>query len=308
MVFLICLVIATVFWFLNALNKQYTVDLRFPVKYTNLPKNKILANSPPDEFTLKVNSWGFTILRHKLSMAFSPLVFNVNEFTAGQMENSPNSQFRVATRQYINRLSSQVSNELKIIDIQPDSLHFNFDRLVSKKVKVKPVVSYTLKKQYYVEGPITTEPDSVLISGAESILDTIQFVQTKAQQFKELDKNVLRNVPLESSDAYQTEPGRVMLQIPLEEFTEKQVIVPIRVTDVPEQVNVKLFPDKAKISFMVGLSHFSTITANDFSLSVSYADIEAKKEILTISLNAEPLNILSVTVSPEQVEYLIEMK
>lgn len=308
MVFLVCLVIATVFWFLNALNKKYTVDLTFPVKYTNLPKNKILANSPPDQFTLKVDSWGFTILRHKLSMAFSPLVFNVNEFTSGQMENSPNSKFRIGTRQFINRLSNQVSNELKIIEIQPDSLYFNFDRLVRKKVKVKPNITYDLKKQYYVSGEITTEPDSVEISGAESILDTTFFVLTKAQHYKNLDKDIQRNVLLETSKSYKVDPTRVILKIPLEEFTEKQVLVPITVTNVPDNVNVKLFPDKARVSFMIGLSHFSDVTDKDFRLTVPYAEIEAKNEILKISLNAEPPNILSVTVNPEDVEYLIEMK
>jgi hypothetical protein len=308
MVFLVCLAIATVFWFLNALNKEYTVDLTFPVKYTNLPKNKILASSPPDHFTLKVNSWGFTILRHKLSMAFAPLVFNVNEFTAGQMENSPNSNFRIGTRKLINRFSNQVSNELKIVEIQPDSVYFTFDRVVRKKVKVKPEITYELKKQYYLSDEITTTPDSVVISGAESILDTIQFVRTRAQHYKELDKSIQRNVQLESSKNYKVEPARVILKIPLEEFTEKQVTVPITVTDVPENVNVKLFPDKAKINFMVGLSHFSDITENDFNLTVPYSGIEAKKEILKIRLNAEPQHILSVTVTPEDVEYLIEMK
>ena len=87
-----------------------------------------------------------------------------------------------------------------------------------------------------------------------------------------------------------------------------EVITPITVTDVPENVNVKLFPDKAKVSFMVGLSHFSDVTEKDFKLTVPYSAIENKKEILKISLNAEPPNILSVAVNPEDVEYLIEMK
>lgn len=224
------------------------------------------------------------------------------------MENSPNSSFRIGTRQFINRLSSQVSNELKITEIQPDSLYFKFDRLIHKKVKVKPNITYELKKQYYISSEITTEPDSVEISGAESILDTIQFVATKAQHYKDLDKDIQRNVQLESSKNYSVSPSRVILKIPLEEFTEKQVVVPILVTDVPENVNVKLFPDKAKVSFLVGLSHFSDITANDFNLSVPYADIANKKEILKVKLNTEPPNILSVTVNPEDVEYLIEMK
>jgi len=308
MVFLICLAIATVFWFLNALNKEYTVDLSFPVKYTNLPKNKILANSPPDHFTLKVNSYGFTILRHKLNMAFSPLVFNVNDFTGGRMESSENSKFRIGTRQFISRLSGQVSNELRIIEIQPDSLYFEFDRLVQRKMKVKPNVTYTLKQQYYLNGNIATEPDSVLVSGAESVLDTMAYVSTQTQHYKQLEKNIQRNVPLENYKNVTLDPKRVILKIPMEEYTEKNLVVPVYVSDAPEGISIKLFPDKVKLSFLVGLSHFSDISENDFLLTVRYSDIAEKKEMLSINLDTKPQNILSVSIAPEQVEYLIEKK
>ncbi|WP_163711181.1 YbbR-like domain-containing protein [Mangrovibacterium lignilyticum] len=307
-VFLICLAIATVFWFLNALNKEYTVDLSFPVKYTNLPKNKILANSPPDHFTLKVKSFGFTILRHKLSMAFSPLVFNVNDFTGKKMEASENSKFRIGTRQFINRISGQVSNELQIIEIQPDSLYFEFDRIIQRKVKVKPNITYTLKQQYFLSGDIATDPDSVVVSGAESTIDTIQSVLTKQQHYKDLDKNIQRNVLLETYKKIDIEPKRVILKIPLEEYTEKNLLVPIQITDVPDDMTIKLFPDKAKVSFLVGLSHFSEIKEADFNLTVPYSDVVAKKEILNVTLKIKPLNILSISVSPENVEYLIEKK
>ena len=308
MVFLVCLAIATVFWFLNALNKEYTVDLSFPVKYTNLPNNKILANSPPDHFTLKVNSYGFTILRHKLSMAFSPLVFNVNDFTGHRMESSENSKFRIGTRQFINRISGQVSNELQIIEIQPDSLYFEFDKIVRRKVKVKPNITYSLKQQYYVSGEISTDPDSVTVAGAESTLDTLQYVLTKKQHYKDLEKNIQRNVLLESYDNMTVDPKRVILKIPLEEYTEKNLSVPVHVTGVPDGVTIKLFPEKVKVSFLVGLSHFSEITDANFELTVPYSDIEEKKEILKVNLDLQPLNVLNVSVSPDQVEYLIEEK
>ena len=307
-VFLICLAIATVFWFLNALNKEYTVDLSFPVRYTNLPKNKVLANKPPEEFILKVNSYGFTILRHKLSMAFSPLVFNVNEFTSGKMESSSNAKFKIATRQFIKRLSGQVSNELEITEIQPDTLYFEFDRIVKRKIKVKENITYDLKKQYFLNGEVTTEPDSVWVSGPESVMDTIQYVSTKYQHYKDLDKDIQRNVLLETYDNLELYPKRVVLKIPLEEFTEQQLLIPIKIMGAPDDISVKLFPDKAKVSFLVGLSHFSEITATDFHLSVPYSAIEEKKEMLDITLDSQPQYILSVSVTPEQVEYLIEKK
>ncbi len=305
-IYLVCVGIATVFWFLNALNKDYTVELTFPVKYTNLPTNKVLANEPPDRFVLKVNAYGFTILRHKLSMAFSPLVFNVNEFTGAKMEKSSSSSFAIASKQFINPLSQQVSNELKIIEIQPDTLYFKFDRIVQRKVKVKPNVSYELKQQHYLNDDITTKPDSVLVSGPESILDTIQFVSTKKQHYKELDQTVQRNVALAEYNKLDCAPKRVVLNIPVEEFTEKQVIVPLSISGKPDSLHINLFPDKVRVNFLTSLTQFSEISPNDFRITVDYNQILEKAEMLPITVEMQPPHILSVSVTPKKVEYLIE--
>ena len=304
--YLICVCIATIFWFLNALNKQYTVELTFPVKYTNLPKNKVLASDPPDHFILKVNSFGFTILRHKLSMAFSPLVFNVNELTGKKMETSNKSSYAIPMQQFIGRLSSQVSNELEITGIQPDTLHFNFDRIVQRKVRVKPNVSFELKKQHYLDQAVTTKPDSVLVSGPESILDTLKFINTTRQHYKELDQTILRNVLLEENKVLIIEPKRVVLKIPVEEFTEKQVMVPVTIDKLPENVHINLFPAKISISFMIPLSSFSEVKPSDFKASVSFQEIQEKKDLLNIKIEVQPSGLRSVKISPKQVEYLIE--
>ena len=46
--YLVFLLIAIVIWYLNALNKDYTSDLKLAVKYTDLPEDKILVNTPPE--------------------------------------------------------------------------------------------------------------------------------------------------------------------------------------------------------------------------------------------------------------------
>ena len=38
-----CLLIATVLWFLNALSKDYSTTIAYPVKYIDAPKNQFLA-------------------------------------------------------------------------------------------------------------------------------------------------------------------------------------------------------------------------------------------------------------------------
>ena len=305
-IFLICFGIATFFWFLNALEKEYTVEISFPVRFTNLPQNKILANDLPDHFVLEVRSFGFTLLRYKLSMAFSPLVFNVNDFTGNVMENSNNSFYAIPSKQYRNRLADQVSNEFNITGIQPDTIYFRFDEVVSRKLKVVPDISYEFKKQHFLTGNIKTEPDSVNVQGPKAILDTLQLVKTVSQQYKGLEKTIQKNVLLREIKNLKFSTKRVAITIPVEEYTEKQLLVPVSINNLPDSIHVNLFPAEVKVSFMAGLSRFSDIKPTDFKASVSYEDLQNKMDYLPVQLEKIPAYLKSVKYLPEKIEYLIE--
>ena len=305
-IFLICVGIATIFWFLNALEKEYTVELSFPVRYTNLPKNKVLSNTPPSHFILDVRSYGFTLLRYKLSVAFSPLVFNVNEFTGKIMEETNKPKYAIPSRAYRNGIASQLSNELNITGIQPDTVYFEFDRIISKKVKVVPDITYDLQKQHYLYDNIRVKPDSIKVTGPESILDTLPNVKTVSQHYKELDQITQRNVSLQEINKLEFEPKRVVVTIPIEEYTEKHITVPISVDSLPDSVHVNLFPSEVKISFMTGLSHFNEISPNDFRFSVSYNDLKNKIDYLPVRIDKFPPHLKSLNYLPQKVEYLIE--
>ena len=305
-IYLVCVGIATIFWFLNALSKNYTVDLDFPVRYTNLPKNKVLVNELPRNFTLQVNAYGFTILRHKLNLSFSPLVFNVNEFTRDRMENSPQSNYNIITRQYIDEITDQLSSELKVLDISPDTLHFNFDQMIKKMVRVYPNVQVELKKQYQLSGPIRTKPESVMVYGPRSILDTLKQIPTNYQYFKSVSEAIQRNVSLVEIENLQIENKRIVLSIPIEEFTESQMLIPISIENKPDSINLKLFPNRVKVTFLVGLSRYSEILPEDFKLIVSWKNIYLDNTRLKVEIKEIPPFVKSVKIIPEEVEFLIE--
>ena len=98
--YLVCVAIATGFWFLNALSKTYTVKIIAPVEYNNFPRNKTFTGNLPENFEMTVRAHGFTILRHKLSFLFGPLSFNVNEMTNSRMLDikKNNSKFQERNR------------------------------------------------------------------------------------------------------------------------------------------------------------------------------------------------------------------
>ena len=304
--YLVCVAIATGFWFLNALSKVYTVEIIAPVEYVNLPNNKTLANHLPEKFEMTVKAHGFTILRRKLIFLFGPLSFNVNEMTNNRMMESKKTSYAFPSRQFLTEMSYQLSNDIEIVSMTPDTLFFRFDQMGQKRVKVKPVVKVDLKKQFQISGEISTEPNSIVVNGPQSTLDTLQFAYTKEQKFNAVHESIRGKAEIRPIKELFFDPQSVTLTIPIEEYTEAQQSVPVMLTDVPDNIKIKLFPARVKVSFLVGLSRFSEIHPEDFKLAVSYSDIEEGEQRLRIKTLSIPAFLYDVKIVPEDIEYLIE--
>jgi YbbR domain-containing protein len=185
-------------------------------------------------------------------------------------------------------------------------LIFLFDKITSRQVRVKENVSFELKQQHFLNDLITTIPDSVLVSGPRSILDTLSFVSTSYQHYKNVDHTIRQNIPLKEYKNLMLKTTRVLLEIPVEEFTEKQVTVPVTIKDLPQGTYVNLFPDKVHVSFMIALSRFNEVKPGDFKVCANFQDIKNKEDLLRLKIEAQPSYIHSVSFSPEHIEYLIE--
>ncbi|MCL3782075.1 hypothetical protein EMN47_16935 [Prolixibacteraceae bacterium JC049] len=306
LIYLICVLIASTLWFLNALSDSYTTTISFPVKFTNFPENKILVNEPPKKLDLKVNAFGFTLLRNSLSMAFHPLIFNVNEFTNQRMQRSQSSYFRIGTDRYLERLQSQVSSEMKIISVMPDSIIFQFDPIVEKKVGIKANVQLSTKEQFIQTSSIKLIPDSVQLAGPKSVLDTLNYITTDLMEFTGVNKTIHRNISLPDINNITYKKKRTVLNIPIEQYTESKISVPVQVINAPDSIKLITFPSKIEINYLVALSQYKNIDHSLFKAIVDYSETNKVKNKISINIQQAPQNIISYSFDIKSVEYLKE--
>lgn len=304
MVFLVCLFIATSLWFLNALSKNYTSTVTYPVKFVNPPKNQFLSNSPPHAFELEVQAYGFTLLRHKLSLSFSPIVLNLTNITKN-LESSSGA-YSIISKTLINKISDQVSSEIRITDIQPETFRLVLDSLRTKTVPVKINVTTDFKPEFNLKYPLSVFPKQVKITGPSNVLDTIFAIETKHKTFNKIDVSIEKTVDLVQPENTTITPDKVNLKIDVERFTEKEIKVPIKIINQPENVSVKLFPSETKVLFTVGLSEFDKIKSSDFNAFVDYNSIENGVENLKVNVDKFPGFIELIRFSPDKIEFLVE--
>ncbi len=304
--YLICVIIASILWFLNALNKDYSAELSFPVKYINFPEGKYPAAKLPSQMQLEVKAKGFALLGYRIKTSFLPITFNVSTYSNHLQENKGIYEYTLNTDDIKDKIGSQLSSDIKLVNIYPEEIIFKFATSKCKKIAIHPDLIYTLKRQYILNN-IITQPDSIEVCGPAFIVDTLQYISTESWQLKELKKNTDKKLTLiPIPDCYFKEKS-VEVSVEVEQFTEAKRTIPVTPTGVPDSMLIRLFPSSVNISYEVGLSKYEKISDKDFVFSVDYPKA-ATTNYLEINVNKQPGFIKNLSYSPQKVEYILEKK
>jgi YbbR domain-containing protein len=308
-IFAFFLFLSFVFWYLNSLGKEIESETSYPVKYTNLPKDRILVEDLPSKLDLYLKGPGYSILKLNLSGNRSPILLDISTINYRRVPGSNSPKYYIKTSGLIKKLSNQLRADCEITSIKPDTLFFSFDRVVSKSVPVTPDIEIVTERQYFIKGQINIDPDSVIITGPHFILDTVRTAKTRYKRLTGLNKTVRKDILLDDKRGYDISEKRVTLTIPVEQFTEASIIVPIKLLNIPDSLDIKIFPDAVTVRCLVAVSDYKKIEEIPFLVVLDFkkVDLHSSDKIPIEVLNIPPF-VNSLRFTPAKVDFLIEKK
>jgi hypothetical protein len=305
-IFFFFLLLSVLFWFLTAMNKEYEASISYPIRFIRFPDKKVLVNDVPDRLDLTVNAGGYTLLRYKLQSRLAPIPFDVNSFSLYTLLSDPSTVYIPSSRAQ-EHIARQLSSDIEILDISPDTLFFTLADKVSKKVPVKPDLEISFEKQYMQVGPYLVEPDSVTISGPEVIIDTIDVAATVPIIMSDVNRSFDMELEMQPLHKVEYDPLEVWIQVPVEKFTEASLKVQIEVINMPDSLLLRPFPPVVTVSCQIGLSAYETLNEHLFRAVIDYAEVDnmlgSKLRVRIIKM---PVYIQSVNFTPKSVEYIVE--
>jgi hypothetical protein len=235
-----------------------------------------------------------------------PISFKISAFNMNRRSDS--SSAYILTRYLRDQISTQLPAELQLLEIKPDTLHFQFTERVTRRVKIWADLAFTVDNQFTIKNEIELLPDSVDLTGPDLILDTLSFVSTERLDLGLLTRNFSDKVRLKQIPELQYSLSRVECSIELERFTEMQVPVPIDVLNLPDSILLQTFPSRVMLTCKVGLSKYDRIEGYPFRAVVDYALIDERTKVLSVSIQNLPVYLLSYEYSPKSVEFLKSRK
>ena len=307
--YLVFILIAVAIWYLNALNKDYTADIKLAVKYTDLPDDKVLANNPPQHLFLTVNAQGFTLLKYQLGLILSPISLEASYNTLRRTNSAPKGEYFLTSQSVFNRVFAQLSSDVNLRNVAPDTLYFIFSETIRKEIAVKPIVQLQLEKGFLPKGKMRVKPEKIIVTGPKTLIDTMQYVYTQTKTFKKLKDTLRVSIELQAVHQLRYSENEVKIIQAIERHTEANITVPIEPINMPDNLTMKLFPGTTIVSCMVSIVDYEKLEPYMFRAVVDYnsvkdaMDNQTKAKVLILRT---PDYVSEVKHHPENVDFIIE--
>ena len=304
-IFLVFVLVSSVFWFLIALSKEYTTIIDYPVKFTSLPKDRILVQEVPDNLQLQITGNGFDLLKYEFSGFIFPYIVDYSKIS----NHNHSNHFQLQTTTLLNQFRRKFPSNVTVQDIFPKTLIFTFSSMVEKKLPVEADILYRLAKQYVVHDKVLISPNFVIAKGPKAIIDTMKVAKTEQYDLKILDKPIKKMLSLENINMVSFSTNKVFLFLNVQQYTESVIDIPIVIENMPDSLSIKFIPDKISVKYKSTLDHFNEILPEQFKAIANFSSIALSKDTkMPVFLEETPKKAFDISFSPKKVSFLLSQK
>jgi YbbR domain-containing protein len=300
LVLITCLLLAVAGWLFLALNNKYVYTAKTVLVYKNFPQKKAFHPLQSDTVDLLVEGTGWQLLFARLRVSPPSISISLDKL---------NNRNYILFSEQLYSVNNQLETSQKIISVRPDTLYFDFSKRTVKRVPVKLVSNLTFAKQFGISDDIEFTPDYVTVSGPQEELERIKEWKTDTLKLHNLQGPAVSRVAMRHNLQKNVNifPGSVEVKLPVDEFTEKTLEVPLKILNNGEYYNVKLYPKKVKITFMVALSSYQQVNEDFIEASVDLNEWKLQKhDQLTVKLTRFPDYCKLVKLNPGKIDFMIE--
>ena len=300
LVLITCLLLAIAGWLFLALNNKYVYTAKTVILYKNFPQKKAFHPLQSDTVDLLVEGTGWQLLFARLRV--NPQSINIS------LDKLNNRNYILFSEQLYS-VNNQLETSQKIISVRPDTLYFDFSKRTVKRVPVKLVSNLSFTKQYGISDEVDFTPNYVTVSGPQEELEKIKEWKTDTLKLHNIQSPIVTRVAMKQNLLKNVNifPGSVEVKLPVDEFTEKTLEVPLKIINNGEYYNVKLYPKKVKITFMVALSSYQQVNEDFIEAVVDLNEWKLlKHDQLTVKLTRFPDYCKKLRLSPDKIDFIIE--
>ena len=296
-VILLCFSTAATFWFFNALNKEYTTQIDYPVTLAFDRDSLVILRDPPDEIPINVTGGGWQLLKSTISVKAEPVII--------KPDNPVQTQFLTA-----NNFLPIFSNQLKDLNINYiaiDTIVFKIDPYKDRNLRITlDSTSIQLKENFHITSKIFLEPDSVNFRGPASLINQLPDVFIVSLSDKNINSGYNEELSLDlfSPSLIKKNPEVIHIRFDVEEFIKQTSTLNIEMVNFPYDSSVYIQNSSIEATYNIQRSNRDKIENKDFLIIADLNDMHAADSTITIEVMDLPNYINDIVFSENRVKVI----
>lgn len=298
--FFVFLALALFFWVLTKYSKEYTATVNATIIFNNPPDNTSIINKRSSDISFDLTANGFEFLYFKFKRPL--LNIDINKYYTKN-----GNDISISRGEIIKIINYHLKNDISVKNVSVNELVIELDSIIFKKIPVIIQTDITFQDGYKSIGKIRIDPDSVLVSGPSKSIQEINQIKTNILSLLDVNTNILENIALQTPESLgiTISPQNVTISHIVEEFTQKSLILPIKIYNLAKGLKIKLIPEFITITFDVTVNEFNNISKKDFVLICDYTKRDKNENFMIPELLEKPESILNIVIKAKKVDYLI---
>lgn len=128
-VFVFFLFLSFILWYLNSLGKEAEAGIKYDVRYTNVPREKVITEILPSNLSIYLKGPGYSILKLKFSGKKPPVLIDISKVNYKRTPGNKALNYYIVTSGLTKSLNVQIRSGCEITSIKPDTLFFTLDKI-----------------------------------------------------------------------------------------------------------------------------------------------------------------------------------
>lgn len=299
--FLLCSVLA---WFVSKLSENYTNSAVVDLRFVNAPKDQLLVNASHENIAVKLEGVGFQFLGYSIRNK----TFDIDLSAMRQK----GDRYYLSKKIYKVQIEKQLKSAAKLIEIEDDTLFFRFEKIIERKLPINPQLQLHFVQDHTLEGEVTLTPDSIVVKGPENEVNSISEIKTALLELQEVSSNFVEKVTIVKPEDLKNlsfSVENIAVEAKVSQFSEKSIAVEITAIHLPKNSSLKMFPNEVEVLCKGSIKALKNLKSTNFQIIVDYRNTNngvLKK--VPIEILKQPLNLQSVVLQKNEIEYILEQE
>jgi hypothetical protein len=271
---------AMIFWFFNALNKEYNTRINYPLQFIYAGTNLIEVNKLPDQVRLDVSGGGWNLLRKTFWFNISPIIINLENPT----------EIKYLTNRDIQEIVSEQFEEVQLNSILTDTLFIDIEPKVQRKLPISlEMKQVKLEENYRISGPIRFSIDSILLEGPKSLVNNLTDTFMISLSNNKINQNYSSDVELKPfvNQLIDVNPKEVKVSFEVDHYVAVAKEVDVTTINFPQDSSFSLSDSSVTLFFKAPEKKLANMNNDEFRVVLNYNRM-TKDSTLTPELAVYP--------------------